>query len=191
MPSLTTCPPLLAFPLPGKIPVWDPEPDGFLTFNLSTHCPVPQPGRGHPGAFAHARRNHTHEGVDLYGLEGDLVVALFGGTVVFNGPFTGPMAGSPWWLPTSAVAIENSEGVLFHGEIEAFDLVLGTRVEAGHPLGRLARVLRSDKGRPLHMLHLEFYDLGTRQSIGIWAKNAPRPSALKDPTSLIARAAGL
>lgn len=181
----------LAFPLPGKIPAWDSEPDGFLAFDLSTHCPVPAPGRGHPGAFAHVRRNHTHEGVDLYGLKGDLVVALFGGEIVFNGPFTGRLAGSPWWLPTSAIAVEGSEGVLFHGEIEAFDLPVGALVEAGQPLGRLARVLRSDKGRPLHMLHLELYEPGVRQSVGIWASGAPRPTALLDPTSLIARAACL
>lgn len=181
----------LAFPLLGKTACWDPDPDGFSRFDLSLSCPIPVPGLGHPGAFGYTRRHHIHEGVDLYGQEGDLVVALFGGTVVFNGPFTGPLAGLPWWLPTSAVAIESSLGVIFHGEIEAFHLPKGTLVEAGTPLGRLVRVLKKDKGRPVHMLHLEYYRSGARSSIGIWELGMARPSHLLDPTDIIGRSAGL
>lgn len=181
----------LAFPLQGKTPVLDPHPDGFSAFNLATHCPIPIAGLGHPGAFAHRRRNHIHEGIDLYGLAGDCALALFGGEVVFNGPFTGPDAGSPWWLPTQAIAIESKFGVLFHGEIDAFDLPLGARVEAGQPLGRLARVLRHDKGRPTHMLHLELYQFGTRQSLGVWPLDQTQHPGLIDPTALVLSAAGL
>jgi hypothetical protein len=191
MADLNSHPHALVFPIPGKIPALDAEPNGFAHVDLATHCPIPIPGAGHPGAFGHERRNHIHEGIDLYGREGDLVVALFGGIVVFNGPFTGPAAGSPWWLPTQAIAIEGPLGVMFHGEIDAFDLPVGSFVAAGSPLGRLARVLRSDKGRPMHMLHLEFYQAGARQSIGIWPLGENRPDTLLDPTALVAHSAGL
>lgn len=184
-------PVLLAFPLEGKTPVKDFESEGFRRFDLSTQCPIPLPGQGHPGAFAHRRRHHIHEGVDLYGQEGDWAVALFDGEVVFNGPFTGPAAGLPQWLDTSAVAIEGPLGVMFHGEIDALPLPLGARVKAGDRLGKLARVLRNDKGRPLHMLHLEFYERGARQSIGVWPLDAPPPAGLLDPTALILASAGL
>lgn len=180
----------LAFPLLGKFPIPDARPDGFTAFDLTRQTPIPIPGQGHPGAFAHVRRNHIHEGIDLYGKDGDLVVAIFGGVVVFNGPFTGDAAGSPWWLPTQAIAIEGALGVMFHGEIDALPLPLGSVVEAGAPLGRLARVLRSDKGRPLHMLHLEYYVPGVSQSIGVWPLGSTLPEGLLDPTGLVMRAAG-
>lgn len=181
----------LAFPLLGKTPSLDYDSEGFRAVDLAKSCPIPIAGRGHPGAFAHERANHTHEGVDLYGQEGDVVVAMFDGVVVFNGPFTGEEAGSGWWLSTSAIAIEGAPGVLFHGEINALPLPIGARVSAGDPLGTISRVLRKDKGRPLHMLHLEFYEHGIYESIGIWAAGAARPQGLLDPTELILASAGL
>ena len=180
---------LLAFPLPGKSPLLDYQSEGFLEMDLSKQCPIPMRGQGHPGAFAHERANHTHEGVDLYGEEGDAVVAMFDGTVVFNGPFTGPEAGSDWWLPTSAIAIEGEHGVLFHGEINALPLAVGSLVTAGDLLGTVSRVLRKDKGRPLHMLHLELYERGIHESIGIWPAGSARPAGLIDPTALVLAAA--
>lgn len=181
----------LAFPLLGKTPCLDYESEGFRAMDLATDGPIPMAGRGHPGAFGHERANHTHEGVDLYGQEGDVVVAMFDGVVVFNGPFTGNEAGSPWWLSTGAIAIEGAHGVLFHGEINALPLAVGSRVSAGDPLGTISRVLRKDKGRPLHMLHLEFYEHGIYESIGIWAAGSPRPLGLLDPTELILASANL
>lgn len=182
----------LAFPLAGKSPAVDADPDGFRRFDLALECPIPVPGKGHPGAFAHVRSRHIHEGIDLYGREGDMALALFGGEVVSVEPFTGPLAGSPWWLPTMAVAVEGPFGVAFHGEIDPLPGIrAGMRVEAGDPLGTLARVLRNDKGRPLHMLHLELYERGARASVGIWELGAPRPAGLLDPTELVLRAAFL
>lgn len=165
------------------------ESESFKTLRLSEQTELPL--APHPGAFAVERANHFHEGVDLYGEEGDEVFAMEDGVVVFNGPFTGPKAQSEWWLDTDAVAVSGSRGVIFYGEIVAEPLPVGSPVRAGDLLGRLSRVLKKDKGRPLHMLHIELYEHGIDQSCGIWGKGEPRPAGLLDPTPLLQEALGL
>lgn len=165
------------------------ESESFKTLSLSEQTEIPL--APHPGAFAVARAHHIHEGVDLYGQDGDPVFAMEDGEVVFNGPFTGPKAGSPHWLDTDAVGVSGSRGVIFYGEIEAETLRVGDRVQAGDRLGHLSRVLRNDKGRPLHMLHIELYEPGVHESCGIWDKGQPRPKGLLDPTPMLKEALGL
>lgn len=148
----------------------------------------------HPGAFGVVRKHHTHEGVDLYAPEGTLVSAVEAGQVVRIEPFTGSHAGSSWWHDTWAVFVEGASGVVVYGEIQPkAGLVEGARVEPGQVLGRILQVLKTPKGRPATMLHLELHAPGTRSAPG-WDHGQPRPATLLDPTpwllALVNRAPG-
>lgn len=183
MPKPTLCAPLKK----SASLTQDSESFKGVDFSAQTELPIAP----HPGAFAIERANHYHEGVDLYGEAGDEVFAMEDGEVVFNGPFTGPKAGSEWWLDTDAVAVSGAHGVVFYGEMVPEPLPVGSQVRAGDLLGRLSRVLRKDKGRPLHMLHVELYEPGARASCGIWEKGQPRPQGLLDPTPMLRAALGI
>ena len=136
----------------------------------------------HPGAFGVVRKHHTHEGVDLYAPEGTPVSAVEAGQVVRIEPFTGPHAGSPWWHDTWAVFVEGASGVVVYGEIQPqVGLVEGARVEPGQVLGQILQVLKTPKGRPATMLHLELHAPGARSAPG-WDHGQPRPATLLDPT---------
>ena len=137
----------LAWPLavPAHLRVW---PDGV-------------------GQFAARRRNDVHTGVDLYCELGTDVVAMERGRVVAVEWFTGQHcpAGdsalmSTWWNDTQIILIEGSSGVLGYGEVTP-DTVLvkvGEVVDQGQPIAKINRaVLRSNKGRPMVMLHVERY----------------------------------
>lgn len=134
----------------------------------------------HPGAFGVVRKHHVHEGVDLYVPEGTSVCAVEAGVVVAVVPFTGPAAGLPHWLDTSAVMVEGASGVVLYGEISAC-VPVGARVGAGDLLGRVVRVLRHDKGRPTSMLHIELRASGVTRDIE-WLDSTRRPDGLLDPT---------
>lgn len=180
----------MRFPLDKKVEI-SADPESFRGLDLKNETQIPI-GRLHPGAFAVERRHHIHEGVDIYGLEGDPVLAMQAGVVTGIQPFTGPSAGFDWWLDTQCVVIENAEGVLIYGELTPKQgLVPGMRVEEGQLLGYLATVLKHDKGRPMNMLHLERYIPGVRESCGVWRKGESRPYGLLDPTGLLLKAAGL
>lgn len=180
----------MQFPLKKSAkPTWDSE--SFVSLNLRFETEIPV-GNSHPGAFAFERRNHVHEGVDLYALEGDEVFAMEPGIVVSLGPFTGPAAGFPWWADTDFIMIEGASGVLCYGEIAVNkSLSVGDVVEEGALLGTIATVLVKDKGRPRNMLHLEYYEKGIKASCGVWAKGTPRPEGLRDPTALLLVAANV
>lgn len=136
-----------------------------------------------PGQFGAVRRHDIHTGIDLYCPAGSLVTAVESGTVVSVEDFTGPNAGSPWWLPTKAVLVEGASGVVVYGEVEPL-LAEGSHVLRGSAVGKVLRVLRRDKGRPLAMLHLELMVPGSRTTLW-WKLNQPRPEALLDPTELL------
>lgn len=158
---------------------------GGRDFRRETEVPI----GAHPGAFGTCRRWHRHEGVDLYAHEGDPVYAMESGLVVYRGPFTGPAVGSPWWLPTECVLLQGASGALNYGEIEAVAaLHVGKRIRAGEVLGTVKTVLTRDKGRPMAMLHLERYRDGTQAPVQEWARAAPRPATLCDPTDLLLQA---
>ena len=132
----------------------------------------------HVGAFGVVRKNHTHEGIDFYAPEGTVVAAVEDGVVVVVEPFTGPAAGSPWWMDTQCVMVEGASGVVVYGEIHA-TVATGSRVAAGQSIGTIARVLPKNKGRPQDMLHLELHTYGAR-ACPEWVNH--RPSSLLDPT---------
>lgn len=136
----------------------------------------------HPGSFAFVRKHHIHEGVDLYCRIGTPVLAVEAGVVVAVEPFTGPIAGSPWWLPTKCVMVEGLTGVVVYGEIDPLQAIeSGMRVKRGAQLGTVVRVIKRDKGRPLSMLHLELHYQGAR-SAPEWTSITGRPTTLRDPT---------
>lgn len=149
------------------------------------NCP---PGTGeipigaHVGAFGVVRKNHTHEGIDFYSPEGTPVAAVEDGVVVVLEPFTGPQAGSPWWMDTQCVMVEGRSGVVVYGEIHP-SVGLGDTVRAGQTIGAIARVLPKNKGRPQDMLHLELHRHGAR-SCPEWV--GARPETLLDPTAYCA-----
>lgn len=168
-------------PIPLNL-VADADPNGFLRHpEGTTGIPV---GDAHPGAFGFVRANHVHEGVDLYCPEGTPVHAVENGVVVAIIPFTGPSAEppSPWWHDTLAVLVEGASGVVVYGEIGiGTGLRVGMTLAAGEAFGRVVRVLREDKGRPMEMLHLELHVPGTRDAYE-WTMHAGRPASLLDPT---------
>lgn len=155
----------------------------FLTdAKWETGLPLPP----HPGAFGVKRRNHTHEGVDIYCPVSTPVVSVEAGEVVAVVPFTGPHAGLPWWLDTWAVFVEGPSGVVVYGEI-APHIKVGTQVIAGTLLGVVIPVLRNDKGRPRQMLHLELHTAGSR-SAPEWLAHEDKPAVLRDPTPYLLKA---
>lgn len=153
---------------------------------MSARWPLPEVAPARPagqGAFGAHRRYDIHTGVDLYCPEGSTVAAITGGRVVAVLPFTGPLAESPWWLPTEAVMIEDPEGVWLYGELSSH-LSVGQVVSAGDRVGQITRVLRHDKGKPTTMLHLERYAPGAREPVW-WRHDEPMPELLRDPTALL------
>lgn len=143
--------------------------------------PLAVPVAPSPAAFAALRRHDVHTGIDLHCEPGARICAVERGTVVAIEHFTGPAAGSPWWLDTWAVLVEGASGVVLYGELDPL-VHVGSRIEPGMHVGDARTVLRRDKGRPTTMLHLELYEPGARASV-VWALGAPRPPSLCDPTA--------
>jgi len=67
------------------------------------------------GAFGVRRKFDVHTGVDLYCENGDEVISIEDGIVVAVEPFTGEIAGFPWWNNTYAVAVLGKSGVINYG----------------------------------------------------------------------------
>jgi len=151
------------------------------------------PTGDHPGAFAAVRKYDIHTGVDLYVPEPCLVYAVEPGIVVAIEEFTGPKAGSPWWLPTQAILIEGPSGVVCYGEVSTVKLKVGDVIEQGQILACVSPVLKKNKERadvPDHsrfMLHFELYEHGTKETVW-WHKECPVPKNLLDPTDLLKEA---
>lgn len=141
---------------------------------------VPTPG--HPGSFGYVRKNHVHEGIDLYCQDGTPVRTVEAGKIVARFPFTGPLAGSPWWLDTECIMVEGASGVVLYGEITPlWYLKVGQTVSAHEHIGNVTRVLAKDKGRPMSMLHLELHARGATFGPA-WDIDQPAPVTLRDPT---------
>jgi hypothetical protein len=116
------------------------------------------------------------------------VMVVEPGVVVAIEEYTGPKAGSPWWHPTQAVLVEGPSGVICYGELAPLKSIhVGSLVSPETCLGCVKQVLRTDKGRPMHMLHFELYRSGTRESV-VWALGEPRPECLLDPTDKLREA---
>ena len=159
------------------------DSDHFAKIDLASEVMIPLPN--HPGAFGVTRKFHVHEGVDLYCIQQEPVYGMEAGLVVGVLPFTGPLAGSPWWHDTFAVLIEGDHGVINYGElIPASGIAPGVKVARGDLIGNITTVLKKDKGRPQTMLHLELYDPGSSDVVE-WKVGLPIPKTLRDPTPLL------
>jgi hypothetical protein len=146
------------------------------------------PVKDHPGAFGVVRKNHVHEGVDLYGEVGESVDAMETGIVVGLYQFTGEDVGSPWWNDTFCVLVAGESGVINYGEIHPWSpdwVKVGDTIERGAQVGTLLSVLKKDKGKPMTMLHIERYVIGTKRHIDSWDLDKVWPAKLLDPTVLL------
>jgi murein DD-endopeptidase MepM/ murein hydrolase activator NlpD len=171
------------FPLKKNFILSNSEEDKFLQ-NYLFHTEIPM--LPHPGAFGKQRKNHIHEGVDIYCEDGDIVYSMEEGVVLMIDAFTGKHAGSPWWADTWHVLVQHKNYVINYGEIiPSKSISLGSLVKEGDILGEVKSVLLKDKGRPRSMLHLEMYTLGTKSPIGQWGNNDIKPTNLLDPTNIL------
>lgn len=177
----------MAVPLYGLIHRIATDPESFLNCNWHKETELPLSPE-HPGSFLYKRRHHVHEGIDLYCLPGQLVVAMTPGIVTNIIPFTGEIAGTPHWHNTYGVVVEDTDGVWIYGEISPADnLLIGSKINEGQLVGIVTPVLKTNKGRPTSMLHLERYTKGTTHSIGILEHNNPIPDNLVDPVPELLR----
>ena len=136
-----------------------------------------------PGQFGAPRKHDFHTGIDLYCEAGDKVAAVESGKVVAIEAFTGPDAESPWWNETWAVLIEGASGVAVYGEIQP-GVKVGDTVKQYETIGFVAPVLKTFKGRPMVMLHLELMTAGSTETVW-WKKGDPKPECLLDPSDLL------
>lgn len=159
------------------------------------------PTGDHPGAFGYRRKHDVHTGVDLYVFTNDWVYAVEDGEVIRIEDFTGPSAGSPWWLPTKAILVQGDSGVVGYCEVDPFGLREGDYVDRGQTLAAVVPVLPQYKRRsdiPGHsnmMLHMELYKDGTTETVwwhvrpaNLWSVDGSRPKNLLDPTEFLVEA---
>tara|TARA_R100001079_G_C4450640_1_gene153554 strand:- start:2373 stop:3140 length:768 start_codon:yes stop_codon:yes gene_type:complete len=139
------------------------------------------------GVFGHKRSYYYHQGIDIYVTGKSRVFAAEDGIVVAIEDFTGG-PGEEHWLYTQAVLVEGASGVLNYGEVKPVrGLEVGSYLRRGMHLANVSPVLPPEKARPdimghsTHMLHFEWYETGTRESVR-WNHEDPYPSNLKDPT---------
>jgi len=64
----------------------------------------------------------------------------------------------------------------------------GAPVKYGGRIGRVKRVLKKDKGKPMAMLHLELYEPGYKGDPVGWLLGKRKPRGLLDPTPELHRA---
>lgn len=161
-------------------------------FLSNYHSDTEIPLGSHPGSFAYKRKNHIHEGVDLYCEKGDEVLAIEDGIIVKIKPFTGSALGSTWWNDTWCVLVEGKTGVFNYGElIPNENLKEGMMIQEGSVIGHVETVLKNDKGRPMTMLHLELYKVGTKDAILEWSLTEEKPEHLLDPTEKLLELANI
>lgn len=131
------------------------------------------------------KRSRNHAGIDLFAHAGDSVLAMAAGRVT---------AVQSFHLGSWAVLVEHRGVVVMYGEVEArswngLGVSVGSAVEAGQPLAKVACMVRGEDGACVsHMLHLETYAPGTTRNQR-WYAGEDAPPALRDPTLLLLRAA--
>ena len=151
-----------------------------------------------PGTFGSVRLEDVHTGVDLYCEMGTDVLAVEDGTVLYCEWFTGQHVATPsgepavWWNDTQVILIQGASGIVAYAEVDPYSIIVkaGDKVVAGQKIAAVREpVLKSFKGRPMVMLHLELYsevtDTGTTWSPSHtvwWEKGKEKPTNLIDPT---------
>lgn len=115
------------------------------------------PMGSHPGGFGFNRKFESHTGIDLYCKDGDEIQLLKSGVISDIGIFTGEKADSPWWEETYFIEVTTENEKIIYGEIYKPDKNIGEIVHSGDIIGKVKKVLKRDKGRPMSMLHLEYY----------------------------------
>ena len=131
------------------------------------------------------KRSRNHAGIDLFAHAGDPVLAMAAGRVT---------AVQSFHLGSWAVFVEHAGVVVMYGEVQArswkgLGVSVGSVVEAGQPIARVACMVRGETGECVsHMLHLEAYAPGTTRNQR-WYAGEDAPPALRDPTLLLLRAA--
>lgn len=173
------------FPLDKQSVVVNPSSTTFLD-DYSTISEIPL--GVHPGAFGTVRKNHIHEGIDLYCNPLDQVRSMYDGDILYIGNFTGALVGSPWWNDTQCILVahRNERFSINYGEIFVDpNLRVGMSVQEGQVIGSVVTVLRKDKGRPMTMLHLEKYSTTACRPITEWALGQHKPGYLLDPTETL------
>lgn len=151
----------------------------FLDYDWTKELEIPI--YPHVGSFGIRRRHDVHKGIDLYAAEGEKVYSVEMGTIVDICPFTGEIAGFPFWENTYGVYIKGVSGIVVYGEIiPNSELKIGDVVAIDTVIGTVKRVIKNDKGRPISMLHLELHenDIHTEQ----WELGKDKPSSILDPT---------
>ncbi len=151
-----------------------------LPFNITT---IPEEYI-HPGGFGTIRKNDIHTGIDFYCEPDTIVFSITDGYVVDIQRFTGASVGSPWWNETDCVIVRDlDDNYIVYGEINA-TCELGQIISKGDLIGTVIPVLKVDKGLPMTMLHLEYYDHTFDLNPVIWNLNSPKPDSLLNPIIL-------
>jgi len=145
------------------------------------------PVGNHYGSFGVKRKYSHHCGVDLYTKENTPIFAIEFGVVIEVKWFTGPEAGTDWWLSTRCVSIEGDSGVIVYGEIkELSHIEVGLQINQGEHIGNVQRVLKHDKGKPMSMLHVQLLEHGViDDDIPSWKHDMEKPKGLLDPTQIL------
>ncbi len=135
--------------------------------------------------FGHSRASgvRRHAGVDLYAPADSTVHAPEGGTLIAHQPFLGPQA-------VALLMQTDSGAVILFGEVrpkswEFYDLKIGSRVEAGDPVGVVGVTPGGSS-----MLHFEMYAPGTRRN-SRWLTAGSPPANLLNPTEYLRTAIAL
>lgn len=142
----------------------------------------------HPGAFGAIRKHDVHTGVDLYCEPGDEVFSIGSGEVVAIVDFTGEAVGTPWWHNTKVVIVQQDqiEGHILYGEIEPL-VSVGQKLNTGDVIGKVVTVLKKDKGLPMTMLHLEYYNKYFDLKPVEWLIGDLMPNYLANPYKLLSK----
>lgn len=155
--------------------------DSYKNIDISKEFEIPIDN--HCGAFGTQRKNHIHEGIDIYCENKTKLYSLTSGKIVDLGQFTGG-SDSPWWNNTEYIAILHKDFIIVYGEISLNkSLKINDFIKAGDFIGNIEQVLKIDKGRPMSMLHLELYDANFYTGPKEWIKE--KPIGLLNPINLL------
>jgi 3-polyprenyl-4-hydroxybenzoate decarboxylase len=159
--------------------------DSYSFLDYDWHHQIEIPIGSHVGAFGVRRRHDIHKGIDLYAKVGEPVFTVEDGRIVEICPFTGEVAGFPWWENTWGIYIEGKSGIVVYGEIRPNSYYkVGDLVHKNSNIGSVLRVLKKDNGRPLSMLHLELHEKNHIHT-GQWEIGKPKPTGILDPTKYL------